>query len=160
MTASPTISALDEESVLGLYATWAGHRHPLSPRSPVPFEDLAKLKVFYRATFEGAGPGRRIVLFDKFRIDVRYLHDQDFPSDGSCYTALEIGNDQFQAGVRQNPDEALAAGRWVAPSGRGPREGQLITVIRLSSTRYSYRASGELENVAIEDALGSRVIRA
>jgi hypothetical protein len=145
-----------------LYATWAGHRHPLSPRSPVGFEDLPALKVFYRARFDGAGQDRRLILFEKFRVIARNLPGQAaFTHDAPYYAVSETGENELRAGVPITPPDALTAGRWIVRTGRDSKEFlHLIEIKRLSSTRYAYGQNGEVASVAIEDALGSRVIQA
>lgn len=148
-----------QQSADGLYATWSGHRHPLAPRSPVSFDELTKLEVFYVAEFEGQGSDRRLAVFDKFRLTKRGVPDPlRAVTRGTAYSALEVADNEFRVGSPVSSREALRLGRWVV-AGVEEGEATLVQAYRVSSTRYKYGLDGQVSAVTINDSLGERVIR-
>ncbi len=161
MSALPTPPYSNDDSACELYATWSGHRHPVRPQSPLQFTDLSRQKVFYRAEFDQLGAERRLRVFEKFRVNTRPLAGVSGLSPSvASYEAIGP-EDGIHAGAPLAPDRALAARRWIVYIDDSPEKGaQLVEIERLASTSYTYHANGEVMSVAIDDALGSWVVKA
>jgi hypothetical protein len=130
----------------------------------VAFGDLPALQVFYRASFETTEGDRRLVRFDKFRIEVRTLEgeapDERLPM-APGYSVVAGEEDEVRMGEPLTIEEALAVGQWIVRTGRRSEEVlKLVRIERQSRTEYRYGGSGEVVSVAIDDSNGSRVITA
>lgn len=145
-----------------LFATWTRYCHPVLPKSPVSFTEISRLKVVYCALFQGNDSNQRLLLFDKYAVNVHPLPTVSAPKNSDetlCYAVKRNLNNESEIGDPVTPAEAFASKEWIVPRvGETSKDFQLIKIERLSRTTYTYGGDGKLSNIEIEDASGYRVV--
>jgi len=154
-----TKTSADKSTDPRLFATWTGHRHPIEPRGPISFEDIGNCEVFYRAKFETLQNSGKLLCFEKFRVNSKWIPLPTSDLLAGCLSVRSHGN-ELQPGKTIKKDEALHQKEWIFSNPDNKEGLQYIKIELVSKTHYEYSSDANVIKVVIEDKSGRHVHQA